>query len=146
MPNLFPTANEEIINLEEDRKQEFKGSYAINFETGEFIKSSDGTVKILDEFEAYIQWCQLAMMTIRYKYMAYSNRFGRDIICSSITDKNFIELELKRITQEALMMHPLTKSVDSFSFEWKGSNVYYSYEITTIKKQSKALKSTMKAW
>ncbi len=146
MPNLFPTANEEIINLEEDRKQEFKGSYAINFETGEFIKSSDGTVKILDEFEAYIQWCQLAMMTIRYKYMAYSNRFGRDIIGSSITDKNFIELELKRITQEALMVHPLTKSVDSFSFEWKGSNVYYSYEITTIKKQSKALKSTMKAW
>ena len=39
MPNLFPTANEEIINLEEDRQQEFKGSYAINFETGEFIKN-----------------------------------------------------------------------------------------------------------
>ena len=146
MPNLFPTANKEIINLEEDRQQEFKGSYAINFETGEFIKNSDGTIKILDEFEAYIQWCQLAMMTIRYKYMAYSNKFGMDIIASSITDKNLIELELKRITQEALMVHPLTKSVDSFSFEWKGSEVYYCYEITTVKSQSKLLKNTMKVW
>ncbi len=146
MPNLFPTVNEEIINLEENNQQEFKGSYAVDFETGEFIKNPDGTVKLLDDFEAYIQWCQLSMMTIRYKYMAYSDKFGRDIIGSSITDKNFIELELTRITQEALMVNPLTKSVDSFSFEWKGSEVYYSYEITTIKNQSKALKSTMKAW
>ncbi|NFO57735.1 DUF2634 domain-containing protein [Clostridium botulinum] len=144
MPNLFPTVNEEIINLEENNKQEFKGSYAINFEAGAFIKNSDGTIKILDEFETYIQWCQLAMMTIRYKYMAYSNKFGRDIIGSSITDKNFIELELKRITQEALMVHPLTKSVDSFSFEWKGNDLYYNYEITTIKNQKKILSNNQK--
>ncbi|AIY81327.1 hypothetical protein U728_813 [Clostridium botulinum 202F] len=144
MPNLFPTANEETINLEEDTQQKFKGSYAINFETGEFIKNSDGTIKILDEFEAYVQWCEKAMLTARYKYGAYSDRYGKDIIGSDITDKKFVELELKRITQEALMVHPLTKSVDSFSFEWKGSDVYYSFEVTTTKNRNKVLKSNKK--
>ncbi|WP_252224279.1 MULTISPECIES: DUF2634 domain-containing protein [unclassified Clostridium] len=146
MPNLFPTVNKEIINLEENNKQEFKGSYAINFETGEFIKNSDGTIKILDEFEAYVQWCEKAMLTARYKYGAYSDRYGKDIIGSDITDKKFVELELKRITQEALMVHPLTKSVDSFSFEWKGSDVYYSFEVTTTKNRNKVLKSNKKVW
>ncbi|WP_105176845.1 DUF2634 domain-containing protein [Clostridium cagae] len=146
MPNLFPTANEETINLEEDTQQKFKGSYAINFGTGEFIKNSDGTIKILDEFEAYVQWCEKAMLTARYKYGAYSDRYGKDIIGSDITDKKFVELELKRITQEALMVHPLTKSVDSFSFEWKGSDVYYSFEVTTTKNRNKVLKSNKKVW
>ncbi|NFN63901.1 DUF2634 domain-containing protein [Clostridium botulinum] len=146
MPNLFPTANEETINLEEDTQQKFKGSYAINFETGEFIKNSDGTIKILDEFEAYVQWCEKAMLTARYTYGAYSDRYGKDIIGSDITDKKFVELELKRITQEALMVHPLTKSVDSFSFEWKGSDVYYSFEVTTTKNRKKVLKSNKKVW
>ncbi|HBJ2623618.1 UNVERIFIED_ORG: hypothetical protein B2H98_06815 [Clostridium botulinum] len=146
MPNLFPTNNEEIINLEKNNQQEFKGSYAINFETGEFIKNKDGTIKVLNEDEAYIQWCEKAMLTARYKYGAYSNRYGKDIIGSDITDKKFIELEIKRITQEALMVHPLTKSVDSFSFEWKGSNVYYSFEVTTTKNRNKVIKSNKKVW
>ena len=146
MPNLFPTKNEESINLEENKQQEFKGSYAINFETGEFIKNPDGTIKILDEYEAYAQWCEKTLLTARYKYGAYSNRYGKDIIGSDIIDKKFIELELKRITQEALMVHPLTKSVDSFSFEWKGSDVYYNFEVTTTKNRTKVLKSNKKVW
>jgi hypothetical protein len=141
MANLFATGSLEAITLKENEKIEFKKSYAINLGTGEFIKNPNGSIKVLDYFEAYIQWCYLAMMTARYKYMAYSDRFGRDIIGKSI-DKKAMELEIKRVTQETLYVHPMTDSVDNFSFDWKNGEVYYEYEVQTVDGQTKVLTST----
>lgn len=143
MANLFPIGSLETITLKENKQIEFKGSYAVNFETGKFIKNLDGTIKILDAFEGYIQWCYLAMMTARYKYRAYSSKFGKDVI-GSVPDNKAMELELKRVTQEALMVHPMTESVDNFSFDWRNGEVYYEYEVQTVKGQKKVLTSTEK--
>lgn len=143
MANLFPTGSLETTTLTDSTNVDYKGSYAIDFETGEFIKNSDGTIKVLDAFEAYIQWCQLAMMTTRYKYIAYSSKFGKDSIDKSV-DKKAMELELIRVTREALMVHPMTSNVDNFIFEWKDSEVYYTYEVITIKNQNTVLTSTEK--
>lgn len=143
MANLFPTGSLENITIKETADVEFKGSYAINFETGEFIKNPDGSIKILDEFEGYIQWCEKAMLTARYKYGAYSNRYGKDIIGSTL-DNKALELEIKRITQEALMVHPMTKSVDNFLFTWGNGEVNYTYEVYTIQGQNKILTSIKK--
>ena len=143
MANLFPIGSLETITIKENTNVEFKGSYAINFETGEFIKNPDGSIKILDYFEAYIQWCYIAMMTARYRYRAYSERFGRDII-GSVIDKKAMELELKRVTQEALKVHPMTESVENFVFDWRNGEVYYDFEIITIKGQKKVLTSKEK--
>ena len=143
MPSLFPTGSLETITIKENEKIEFKGSYEINFETGEFVKNPDGTVKLLDYFEGYIQWCYLAMATARYKFMAYSDRFGRDAI-GSVVDKKAMELEIKRITQEALSVHPMTSSVDSFVFDWRNGEVYYEYTVQAISGEKKVLTSTEK--
>ncbi|NOW92319.1 hypothetical protein BCD91_004342 [Clostridium beijerinckii] len=144
MANLFPSGSLQSTDLGNNPlTTKFKGSYAIDFETGEFIRNPDGTIKILDEFEAYIQWCQKAMITARYKYRAYSNRYGRDIIGSSL-DEKAMELEIKRVTQEALMVHPMTSSVDNFSFEWRNGEVYYEYEVKSIQGKTQVLKSKEK--
>jgi hypothetical protein len=143
MNSLFPINSLEAITVKENKKIEFKGSYAFNFETKEFIKNPNGTIKILDEFEGYIQWCEKAMLTARYKYMAYSNRYGKDSIDLTL-DKKVMELEIKRITKEALMVHPMTSSVDNFSFDWRNGEVYYSYEVTTTQKQKKIITSIQK--
>lgn len=143
MPNLFPDGSFEEVTLKEDTPIELKKTYAIDFETGEFIKNPDGSIKLLNEFDSYIQWCQKALMTARYKYAAYSDLYGKDIIGSSL-DKKAMELEIKRVTREALMVHPFTKSVDSFSFDWRNGEVYYSYEITTLDNQTKMLTNTEK--
>lgn len=142
MASLFASGSLESTNLTSSTV-EFKGSYAINFETMEFIKNPDGTTKILDAFDAYIQWCELAMMTARYKYMAYSSKFGKDII-GKIPDKQAMELEIKRVTKEALLVHPMTASVDNFVFAWGNGEVDYTYEVTTTTGQSKVLTSTEK--
>lgn len=143
MPDLFPDGSLEEVTLKEDTPIELKKTYAINFETGEFIKNPDGSIKLLNEFDSYIQWCQKAMMTARYKYAAYSILYGKDIIGSSL-DKKAVELEIKRVTREALMVHPFTQDVSSFSFDWRNGEVYYTYEVTTLDGQSKELTNTEK--
>ncbi|MBU5227862.1 DUF2634 domain-containing protein [Clostridium senegalense] len=143
MPNLFANGSLEEVTLKEDTPIKLKKTYAIDFQTGEFIKNPDGSIKLLNEFDSYIQWCQKALMTARYKYAAYSDLYGKDIIGSSL-DKKAMELEIKRVTREALMVHPFTKSVDSFSFDWRNGEVYYFYEITTLDNQTKMLTNTEK--
>lgn len=144
MANLFPSGSLESTNLTDSSlTNEYKGSYAINFDTMEFIKNPDGTTKILDVFETYIQWCQLAMMTARYKYMAYTSRFGRDIIGKTV-DQKAMELELKRVTKEALMVHPMTESIGDFVFTWGNGEVYYTYAVTTKTGQSNILSNIEK--
>lgn len=143
MANLFPTNSIESVTIKENSTFELKGSYAIDFETMTFIKNPDGTIKILNGYDAYIQWCQLAIMTIRNRFKAYTYRFGREELNKEL-NKEATEMELTRITQEALMVHPNTKSVDSFSFTWENGEVYYEYKVTPIKGQSKVLKNTEK--
>lgn len=143
MSNLFPIGSLETTTLINNSNTNFKGTYAFDFESGDFVKNADGSIKILSEFEAYVQWCQKAMSTRRYKYRAYTSKFGKDIIGSTL-DQDAIELELKRITQEALMVHPLTKSVDDFTFTWDDSSVDYTYQVTSTKGQTTTLSSTEK--
>ncbi|ALB46206.1 DUF2634 domain-containing protein [Clostridium beijerinckii] len=143
MSNLFPIGSLETTTLTNNSNTNFKGTYAFDFESGDFVKNADGSVKILNEFEAYVQWCQKAMITSRYQYSAYSSKFGKDIIGSEL-DNAAIELELKRITQEALVVHPMTESVDNFTFTWENGEVYYTYEVTSKKGQTATLKSLKK--
>lgn len=143
MANLFPTGSLDITTLTDNSNVDYKGTYAFDFEAGDFIRNADGSIKILDEFEAYVQWCQKAMLTTRYKYRAYSSKFGKDIIGTSM-DQKAIELELERTTRETLMVHPLTKSVDNFTFTWGNGEVYYTYYVTSTKGQTATLKSTEK--
>ena len=143
MLNLFPIGSLDTTTLTDNSSVDFKGTYAFDFETGEFIRNTDGSIKILNKFEAYVQWCQKAMLTNRYKYSAYSSKFGKDILGSTL-DKKAIELELKRITQETLLVHPMTESVDTFIFTWDGSAVYYTYKVTSTTGQTATLTSTEK--
>ena len=144
MANLFPINSIESITPKENKTFELKGSYAIDFETMKFKKNLDGTIKILNGYEAYIQWCQLAMMTERNQYKAYSALFGADEINKELS-KQAIELEAKRITVETLMVHPNTKTVDSFIFTWRKnySELYYEYNVIPIQGQSKVLSNVI---
>lgn len=143
MANLFPVNSIESITIKENSTFELKGSYAIDFETMTFIKNPDGTVKILNGYDAYIQWCQLAMMTARNRFKAYTYRFGRDELNKEL-NKEATEMEVKRITQEALMVHPNTKSVDSFSYTWGNGELYCEYEVEPVQGHKKILKNTLK--
>ncbi|BAH07927.1 DUF2634 domain-containing protein [Clostridium kluyveri] len=138
MPNLFPdsyyTDDTGSSTTNTNNGIEYKGSYKFDFNKGEFVKNPDGTVKKCDDLEAYSQWCQMALLTDRYKYI-YSNLFGQEF--SDLQDRQYsrdaIELEVKRMTVEALMVHPRTKDVINFTFTWQNNGeLYYEYTVVTV--------------
>ncbi len=133
MANLFPLETDfEELNIQNNDDIEFKGSYKFDFDKGEFIKNVDGTIAKCNEEEAYIQWCQKVMRTPRF-LLAYSDLFGHEIdsLRGSKLSKEAIELEVKRMTKEALMVHPKTIDVDNFKFTWNDGNLYYEYNINS---------------
>lgn len=133
MANLFPIdTNFEELEIQNNDEIEFKGSYKFDFSTGKFIKNVDGTIAKCTEEEAYIQWCQKAMITPRF-LLAYSELFGHEIdsLRGSKLSKEAIELEVKRMTKETLMVHPKTIDVDSFRFTWNNGNLHYEYNVNS---------------
>lgn len=149
MPNLFPedTSFEETSSTDTESSIEFKGSYLFDFEKGDFVKNPDGTIAKADDLQAYIQWCSKAMASPRYK-LIYGNLYGHDFtdLIGSSLSKDAIELEIKRMTQETLIVHPRTDTVDNFTFKWiedKGE-VYYEYEVTTIDDETISLNNSLK--
>lgn len=149
MPNLFPEdMSFEETNIESmNEPLEFKGSYLFDFEKGEFVKNPDGTIAKCDDLQAYVQWCYKAMATPRYK-LAYSDLYGhefKDLIGKNLS-KEAIELEIKRMTTETLMVHPRTQEVTDFQFCWSNNKeeVYYTYKVITIDDERILLNNTVK--
>ncbi|CAL83876.1 DUF2634 domain-containing protein [Clostridium botulinum] len=151
MPNLFPEdTNLEENNIEElEEPLEFKGSYLFDFKTGEFVTNPDGSIARANDLESYVQWCYKAMATPRYK-LAYSDLYGQEFknIIGQDISKDAIELEVKRMTEETLMVHPRTKDVYNFIFEWSDNKekVLYTYEILTIDEEKFMLHNELKVW
>lgn len=149
MPNLFPSTEFEEENFIETLQEplEFKSSYLFDSEKGELVKNPDGTIARANDLQAYVQWCNKAMATPRYK-LSYSDLYGHDFkdLIGSGLSRSAIELEIKRMTQETLIVHPRTKEVDNFTFKWSDSKdeVYYTYEVNTVDKKEIALDNTVK--
>ncbi|HCQ6128764.1 DUF2634 domain-containing protein [Clostridioides difficile] len=139
MPNLFPQ-NEtfETVELKNNNKNELdlKGSFLFDFIKGEFVKNADGTLKRCNKVEAYKQWCQKAILTPRCKRSAYSSVYGseiKDLIASNLS-QSAKELEISRLIKETILVHPYTKEVSNFIFNWleNSSLVNYEFDVLTI--------------
>lgn len=138
MPNLFPdsdyTNDTGVSTSSSNNSIEYKGSYKFDFDKGEFVKNPDGTLVKCDDLEAYAQWCQMALLTDRNKYI-YSDLFGQEFsrLENGQYSKDAMELEVKRMTVEALMVHPRTKDVTNFTFTWQNNGeLYYEYTVVTV--------------
>lgn len=141
MPNnLFPEDMDfeitDVVQDEIELAEEFKGTYAFDFEKGDFKRGPDGKVIILNRLEAYIQWCQKALLTKRYRHLAYSHVYGQEYhtLIGQGLSKEAIELEVIRMTREALMVHPHTMRVDNFRFNWDENKeeLYFDFDVTTV--------------
>ncbi|MCH4199285.1 MAG: DUF2634 domain-containing protein [Clostridium tyrobutyricum] len=148
MPDLFPdnmNYSDDTIDVS-DANTEYKGSYKFDFDKGEFVKNADGSIAKCNAAEAYKQWCQLAMST-PVGLLGYSNLFGHELntLAGTPYSKGAVELEVKRMTIEALMVNPKTKDVTDFSFTWQNNGeLYYNYTAITTDDISIDLNNTVK--
>lgn len=140
--NLFPEDMDfdlEVTDLLEDETEHienFKKSYAFDFEKGEFIRGPDGKILLVNRLESYMQWCHKTLLTKRYKHLSYTTVYGQEYytLIGQITSKAADELEVERMTREALMVHPYTKSVQDFRFEWDKNKeeLYFEFDVITV--------------
>lgn len=139
MPSLFPSDTIYKSNLSNkviDENYEFKSTYAYDFVNKKFLKNNDGTIRKLSVYDSYILWCHKALMTTRYMYCIYSYTYGVDKIDFVNLDTKAIELEIIRTVTECLKVHPLTKTVNNFTFIWGNSKVDYTFELVSTMSSS----------
>lgn len=135
MQSLFPNDADFEVEENNQESEDFKGSYLFDFDKGEFVTNPDGSIKRCNEKIAYKQWCQKALLTPRYTKLSYPNYYGHDLkeLINSGLTRSAIELEIERMVKEALMVHPKTKGVNAFKFDWKTNfEVYFSCEVVTV--------------
>lgn len=139
--NLFPDDSifEDIDFTEgepEENLDDFKKSYAYDFEKGDFKRGPDGKILLVDRLEAYIQWCQKSLLTKRLKHLSYTDVYGQEYytLIGEGLSKAAIELEVERMTREALMVHPYTKEVNNFTFTWSQNKeeLYFEFDVMTV--------------
>ena len=144
MPNLFPTIT---INTEtepgeieaQNKNVLFGKSWHYDFEKGDFTFSPvNGKVAESNTFDAWINWCKKALITERYRFLAYGRNYGQEfekLISQNLTRPGN-ESEIRRLVTECLMADPRTASVDNFTFSWQEDKCFFSCVATNILEQS----------
>lgn len=133
---LYPAFDAPIIIAEDAFDQQPLDVVApvFNMETVQLDINGVGQAVIGDEKDAYRFWVMKCLLTERYQYPAYSSDFGVELanIVRSYHDRGIAESEIKRTITEALMIDARTKAVDSFAFEWKGDNVWITFQVESV--------------
>jgi len=133
MPNIFPTESTTTTQARNQQVKFGKG-WRFDFEAGEFVLTPTGKVAPANELEAYMQWCEKALRTPRYRHMIYSRNYGSefDDLIGRGYPKAIVESEITRIVTETLMTDPRTGSIQNSSFSWGNDGVYFSCDVYTI--------------
>ncbi|NPV52224.1 MAG: DUF2634 domain-containing protein [Firmicutes bacterium] len=133
---LFPVDEPEIEPAgTEERQVSFGRSWRFDFDKGEFVLTPTGRVAESEGADAWLEWCQKALMTARYRYMVYSRSYGQEfeeLIGRHLT-REANESEIRRIATECLMVDPRTASVGNFTFQWDGDTVYFTCEVSNVR-------------
>lgn len=150
MSNLFPESTilsawniENNFFESEDNENSSRQSWQYDFEDGEFVISSTGKAVMVEGTEAWLQWCQKAIQTPRYRYIIYSRNYGQELedLIGHQYGKTLLESEISRMAKEALLIDARTASVENFTFQWTGEKCMFTCEITDVYEETRIIQS-----
>lgn len=134
--SILPQSNLNITNVIKSTLKPdvlpFIKEYAWDFEKNEFILE-DGKPKIVAGIEAIKVWIYKALLTPRFRYMAYTWNYGsefEDLIGKSLS-RAATETECKRYLEEALMINPYIKSISNIKVNLNDS-LNIDFTVNTI--------------
>jgi len=136
MENLFPTGSiPAVVPAKISRAVKFGKSWKFDFDEGEFVVGPTNKIEAADEVEAYYEWCQKALLTIRYRYVIYSPDYGSELetLFQTALDRAAIESEIARMVTETLMVDPRTGTVGDFVFTWLEDDVAFDCTVVTAR-------------
>lgn len=102
-------------------------TYKLDLDTGRIIGK-------VDELEAMNQFIRKALITPRFKCLIYDSQYGSEIREITTTDatREFIESEMPRLVEDALIYDPRIIKVYDFSFSFKDDSVFLKFSVDTI--------------
>ncbi len=112
-----------------------KNTYNFDFKQGEFVMTG-GAVEVLTEVSALRLWVEKTIRTQLGRYSIYNGRnYGaniEDLIIGKSYGFDFVESELKREIETALLRHEDILSMDSFSVVKNGVVLNVSFTLSTV--------------
>lgn len=145
--NLFPEETEWADVTEEPAEStvSFGRSWRFDFDAGEFVMTPTQKIAKADDTAAWVQWCQKALRTPRYRHLIYSQNHGQefDDLIGKGYERSIIESEIQRMVTEALMVDPRTAEVGQFQFSWQSDACYYSCRIMNIREETENIEGNV---
>ncbi len=134
MPNLFPTFDMPQL-VEENRPNliQYPESPLFDFANGDFVVDGAGRFVMADGHTAWAQWCQKAVMTERFAYLAYSTDYGSELRSARRQPtRAAVKSEIERMITEALLVDPRTQAVVDFDHQFEGDSARVSFTVVPV--------------
>lgn len=128
---MFPNVDETIQQNTELKSFGTK-SYLFDFEKGDFVVQ-DGKLVECDGIKAIKVWIEKILRTEKGRFLIYDNtEYGchlEDLIVGNSYTVEFIESELKREIEEALLQNPQISAVGNFKITRGVNNLTVQMEL-----------------
>lgn len=107
--------------------------YAYDFENNELL-TRNGEHYYVYGNEAMKIWIYKCMLTDRFRYSAYTDRFGTEVytLIGEVISSKLKEAEVKRYITEAIMVHPFMVSINKMILKTVKSGLYVDVYYTTV--------------
>ncbi len=119
----------------ENKKEELDlfSEYAYDFSENKF-KLRGGKEYLVFGDEALKIWITKALITDRFKFLAYFDDYGSEIntLIGLNLDEDIAKLELKRYIIEALMVNPYIVELSNFNYQKKEKLHFIEFDVKTI--------------
>ena len=105
-----------------------------DFDKNDFRYDSNGQHIIVSGNDALKIWIYKALMTERFRYLAYSWQYGLEVrpYIAKVMGVQERYSEMKRIIIECLMVNPYIKSIDRIDFTAEREKLTVDIGLTTI--------------
>ena len=128
---MFPSVDETIQQNTENKSSGTK-SYLFDFAKGDFVVQ-DGKLVACDGIEAIRVWIEKIIRTEKGRFLIYDDtEYGchlEDLIIGNSYTVEFIESELKREIEEALLQNPQISAVGNFKITRGVNNLTVQMEV-----------------
>lgn len=112
-----------------------KNTYNFDFKQGEFVMSG-GAIEVLTGIDALKLWTNKTIRTQIGRYSIYGDKnYGaniEDLVIGKSYGFDFVESELKREIETALLRHEDILSMDSFTVVKNGTVLEVSFTLSTV--------------
>ncbi|SYX84600.1 DUF2634 domain-containing protein [Paenibacillus alvei] len=119
---MIPEGNsvdEEVEEVEEPTKTWF-----LDFEAGRVVDTTDG-------LQAIQQAVFMALSTARYEQLIFSEEYGSELNSLIGSNPVFIESEIRRMIEEALMPDDRISGVEDLTVEYKGDELLARFTVVS---------------